>query len=59
MSAERRLERLYPALTAKERGLLVLRAYKSGEQPDPLIYSSTPDSQAWAFNRYIRDDERL
>ena len=54
MSAEQRLERLYPALTAKERGLLVLRAYKAGQKPDPAIYHSTPSSQGPAFNRYIR-----
>jgi hypothetical protein len=53
MSGEQRLDRLYPALTAKERGLLVLRAYKAGEKPDPQIYHSTPDAQAHAFNHYI------
>ena len=54
MSAEQRLERLYPALTAKERGLLVLRAYKAGQRPDPEIYHRTPSIQGPAFNRYIR-----
>jgi hypothetical protein len=54
MSAEQRLDRLYPALTAKERGLLVLHAYKAGEQPDRLIYSTTPSGQRREFNRYIR-----
>jgi hypothetical protein len=54
MSAEQRLDRLYPALSAKERGLLVLQAYKAGEQPDRLIYRTTPSSQGSAFNRYIR-----
>ncbi|MBI5285334.1 MAG: hypothetical protein HY874_09595 [Chloroflexi bacterium] len=54
MSAEQRLNRLYPALTAKERGLLVLHAYKTGEQPDSLIYSTAPSSQGREFNRYIR-----
>jgi hypothetical protein len=53
MSGEQRLDRLYPGLTARERGVLVLRAYKAGEKPDPQIYHSTPDAQAHAFNRYI------
>ena len=53
MSAEQRLDRLYPALSAKERGLLVLQAYRAGEQPDRLIYSTTPAAQGSAFNRYI------
>jgi len=43
---DKRLDRLYPALTAKERGLLVLRAYKAGQKPDPAIYHTTPSSQA-------------
>jgi hypothetical protein len=54
MSGEQRLDRLYPALTAQERGLLVLQAYKAGEQPDRMIYRTTPASQGPAFNRYIR-----
>jgi hypothetical protein len=54
MSGDQRLDRLYPALTAKERGLLVLRAHKAGEQPDQQIYHSTPDTQAREFNRLIR-----
>jgi hypothetical protein len=53
MSAESRLDRLYPALTAKERGLLVLHAYKADEKPDRLIYDTTPDGQAKQFNHYI------
>ena len=54
MSADRRLERLYPALSPKERGLLVLRAFRAGEKPDPLIYRTTPSGQGAQFNRYIR-----
>jgi hypothetical protein len=53
MSGEHRLDRLYPALTAKERGLLVLQAYKADEKPDRLIYDTTPDGQAKQFNHYI------
>jgi len=54
MSAEQRLERLYPALSARERGLLVLQAYKAGEKPDRVIYHSTPSSQGAELNRLIR-----
>jgi hypothetical protein len=53
MSGEQRLNRVYPALTAKERGLLVLQAYKADEKPDRLIYDTTPDGQAKQFNHYI------
>ena len=54
MTAESRLTRLYPALTAKERGRLVLQAHKAHEQPDRLIYDTTPREQRDQFNRYIR-----
>ena len=54
MSGESRLDRLYPALTARERGLLVLRAYKAGEKPDQAIYRTCPAAQGREFNRYIR-----
>jgi len=54
MSGEQRLNRVYPALSAKERGLLVLQAYKAGEKPDRLIYDTTPNAQGPEFNRYIR-----
>jgi hypothetical protein len=50
---DRRLDRLYSALSAKERGLLVLQAHKAGEQPDRTIYDTCPFAQAAAFNRYI------
>jgi hypothetical protein len=53
LSAEQRLDRLYSALTAKERGLLVLRAVKAGEKPDRLIYDTTPSGQTTQFNHYI------
>ena len=54
MSGEQRLNRVYPALTAKERGILILQACKAREKPDRLIYDTTPSSQGPAFNRYIR-----
>ncbi len=52
--SDKRLGRLYPRLTAKERGCLVLQAYKVGQKPDPLIYRTTPSTQGGQFNHYIR-----
>lgn len=47
MSAtDRRLDRLYPSLTARERAVLVLQAYKEDRQPEPLICSTLPADQA-------------
>ena len=54
MSGEQRLDRVYPGLTARERGLLVLRAYKAHDQADAQIYDTTPWAQAEEFNLYIR-----
>lgn len=54
MSGEQRLDRLYPALTAQERGILVLRALKAGEKPDRLVYDTVPSAQGPDFNRRIR-----
>ena len=51
---DHRLDRLYPALTARERALLVLRAYKADEKPDQAIYRTCPPAQGREFNRYIR-----
>ncbi len=50
----RELTRLYPALTAKERGVLVLKAYKADEKPDRLIYDTAPSGQTEEFNHYIK-----
>ena len=53
MSGNQRLDRLYPALTAKERALLVLRAWKADQEEDAQVRRTMPDSQAVEFNRYI------
>jgi hypothetical protein len=53
MSAEARLNRLYPALSAKERALLILRARKAGKEHDPKIRSTIPTQQSRELNRLI------
>ena len=53
MSIDGRLDKLTPALTAKERAVLILRASKEGVPQDPQIRSSMPPEQALEFNRYI------
>src|SRR5579872_413454 len=53
MSMEARLNRLSPALTARERGVLALRSLKSGTPGDPSWRRSMPPEQAEEFNRYI------
>ena len=54
MSAEGRLDRVYPALTAKERALLLLRYYREDIDEDPAIRSTMPSTQVWEFNRLLR-----
>jgi len=53
MSGNQRLDRLYPALTAKERALLVLRAWKADQQEDAAVRRTMPPDQGLEFNRYI------
>jgi hypothetical protein len=53
MTAPRDLERLYPALSAKERVLLILRAWKAGEDHDPQIRYTIPTKQTYEYNRLI------
>jgi hypothetical protein len=53
VKGDRRLERLYPALTAKERALLTLQDYKAGREQDHKLRDTAPESQADEFNRYI------
>ena len=50
---DRRLDRLYPALTAKERALLVLKHYKEGTEAPPAIRSSLSAYQRQEYNRLI------
>jgi len=55
MSADKgRLGRLYPELTARERAVLVLEAWKRDREEDPGVRGTMPDEQASEFNRYIR-----
>jgi hypothetical protein len=53
VSIDARLDKLAPALTAKERAILILRASKEGVPQDPQIRSSMPPEQTLEFNRYI------
>jgi len=53
VSIDGRLDKLTPALTAKERAILVLRAWKEGVPEDPQVRSKMPPEQALEFNRYI------
>jgi len=53
MSIEQRLNRLAPALTAQERAILILEAWKDGRQEDPAWRHSMPQEQSNAFNHYI------
>ena len=46
MSAEQWLDRLLPALTAKERAILTLRKFKANQPQDWELLRSTPDRQA-------------
>jgi hypothetical protein len=50
---DQRLNRLMPALSAKERGILVLRSLKNKTEEDPQWRRSMPVNQAREFNRYI------
>lgn len=49
----RRLDNLLPALTAQERALLILRAFKTDKEPDPDILRSAPREQARSLARYL------
>jgi hypothetical protein len=55
VSASNRSGRLFAALTAKERGLLVLRAWKAGRpgEEDRQVRETMPDSQGAEFNELI------
>ncbi len=48
-----RLDKLYPALSAKERALIVLRAWKQDEEEDRRIRLTMPPGQINEFNGYI------
>jgi hypothetical protein len=48
-----RLNRLTPALTAKERAILILRAQSQGVDPDPDILRTMPAEQRHEYDRYV------
>ncbi|MHB8376666.1 MAG: hypothetical protein ACYDEB_06890 [Dehalococcoidia bacterium] len=48
-----RLDRLYPALSPKERAILVLRAWKEGREPNHRLLRSRSDRDAVEYNRII------
>ena len=51
---EQRLERLAEKLTAKERALLVLRAFKEERRQDPVWRRTMPEEQVEEFGGYLR-----
>jgi hypothetical protein len=53
MSIDQRLARLSPVLTAQERAILVLEAWKEGRTEDPVWRRTMPSDQSKAFNFYI------
>ncbi|MDO8615286.1 MAG: hypothetical protein Q7T33_06065 [Dehalococcoidia bacterium] len=53
MSGAQRLDKIYPALTARERALLVLQAWQDDTDEDRLVRSTMPAAQVTDFNRYI------
>lgn len=53
MTNRGRMKKLYPGLTALERGLLVLHAWKQGTEADPQVRHTLPAYQINDFNRYI------
>ena len=53
MTASTRADKLFSALSAKERALLVLRAWKEGGEEDREVRATTPVNQIDKFNHYI------
>lgn len=53
MSASTRSGKLFAALTARERAVLVLRAWKEGREPDPQIKATLPSGQITEYNGLI------
>ena len=50
-----RLEKLYPALSARERVVLVLDDRKRGDEDDPKVRATMPREQREEFERLLRD----
>jgi hypothetical protein len=52
-STDKRLDRLLPALSAKERAILMLRDSKAGRPQDRQLLTTAPDRQTSELNRLI------
>jgi hypothetical protein len=52
-NTDKRLDRLYPALSARERGILTLVDCKEGRKQDHQLRYTAPESQAFEFNHLI------
>ncbi len=53
MKGDKRIDRLLPALSAKERAILLLRDFKTEKEQDRQLLSTAPDNQAAELNRLI------
>ena len=53
MTASTRTDKLFSALSAKERAVMVLRAWKAGREPDPQIKATMPSNQITEYNGLI------
>jgi hypothetical protein len=53
MTASTRTDSLFSALSAKERAVLVLRAWKEGSEEDRQVRAMMPLNQVDSFNHYI------
>ena len=53
MTASTRTDKLFSALSAKERAVMVLRAWKAGREPDPQIKATMPNDQITEYNGLI------
>ncbi len=52
-NADKRLDKLYPGLTARERATQVLLAFKEDRDEDPQVRRTMPRGQVPEFNQYI------
>jgi hypothetical protein len=50
---DRRLDRLLPALSAKERAILMLRDYKAEKPQDRQLLNTAPEAQTIALNHLV------
>ena len=53
ISADKRLDRLLPALSAQERAGLILRSFKADKPQDPVLLSTAPVRQTRELNHLI------